>query len=119
MKKAQSVDEYISSYPEEIQAVLEQIRSTVKKAAPDAEECISYAMPAYRLNGILCYFAAFKSHIGFYALPDGNEAFKNELSQYKMGRGSIQFPLNQPIPYDLIANIVAFRREENLHKNKK
>lgn len=116
MKKPQNVDEYISSFPEEIQAVLEQIRSTVKKAAPEAEEVISYSMPAYKLNGVLCYFAAFESHIGFYALPEGNETFKKELSQYKTGKGSIQFPLNKPIPFDLITKIVAFRRNENLLK---
>jgi uncharacterized protein YdhG (YjbR/CyaY superfamily) len=117
--KAENVDEYIAGFPKEKQKVLKQIRKTVKQAAPAAKEIISYGMPAYKLNGnILLYFAAFKKHIGFYALPSGNEAFKKEISTYKTGRGSIQFPLEKPMPIDLITKIVKFRAKENLQKIK-
>ena len=115
---AKNIDEYISGFPEDIQKTLEKIRSTVKAAAPDATEAISYGMPAFKLNGNLVYFAGFKTHIGFYPVPTGIEAFKKELSVYKQGKGSIQFPLDQPIPYDLITKIVKFRAKENLAKTK-
>lgn len=116
----QNVDEYIAAFPANVQKVLQQVRTTVKKAAPGAEEIISYAMPAFRLKGNLVYFAAFKSHIGFYSLPSGNAAFKKELANYKTGKGSIQFPLDKPMPLALITQIVKFRVEENLAKaNKK
>ena len=114
--KPASVDDYIASFPLEVQDALNQVRATIKQTAPEAEETISYAMPAYKLNGMLVYFAAFKHHIGLYALPSGNEAFKKELKTYKTGRGSIQFPLNKPMPLDLIARIVKFRVIENLQK---
>ncbi len=116
--KPKNIDEYILNFPVEVQKKLEQIRKTIKKAAPDAEETLSYAMPAFRLYGILVYFAAFKDHIGFYALPSGNEAFQKELSEYKTGRGSIQFPLDKPMPLKLITQIVKFRVYENLQKVK-
>jgi uncharacterized protein YdhG (YjbR/CyaY superfamily) len=116
--KANNIDEYIGSFPKQIQDILEQIRKTIKQAAPEAEETISYAMPAFKLHGNLVYFAAFKNHIGFYALPEGNEAFKKELSSYKIGRGSIQFPFDRPTPYDLITMIVNFRVEENMKRAK-
>ena len=114
--KPSSVEEYISSFPKETQLILEQIRITIKQAAPKATEVISYNMPAYKLNGILVYFAAYKKHIGFYATPTGHEAFIKELSAYKTGKGSVQFPLDKPIPYELITKMVKFREQENLTK---
>ena len=118
-KKPLNIDEYIGAFPNDIQEILEKIRMTIQKAAPDAKEKISYAMPAFEQNGIVVYFAAFKNHIGLYALPTGHEAFKEELSPYKSGKGSVQFPFNKPIPYDLITKIVKFRVKENLEKAKK
>ncbi|WP_374173485.1 iron chaperone [Flavobacterium tructae] len=117
-KKPENIDEYIGSFPNNVQEVLERIRMTVQNAAPYAKEKISYSMPAFEQNGIVVYFAAFKNHIGLYALPSGHDAFKEELSKYKSGKGSVQFPLNQPIPYDLITEIVKFRVKENLEKTK-
>jgi uncharacterized protein YdhG (YjbR/CyaY superfamily) len=111
-----TIDEYIAGFPKDIQDILEKIRATVHEAAPEAEEAISYQMPAFKLKGNLVYFAAFKEHIGFYPIPSGIEKFKNELSVYKQGKGSVQFPLDQPIPYGLISRIVKFRVEENLKK---
>jgi uncharacterized protein YdhG (YjbR/CyaY superfamily) len=112
----QTIDEYIASYPKDVQEILEKIRMTVRKAAPDAQETIKYRMPTFTLNGNLVHFAAFKSHIGFYPVPSGIEKFKKELSAYKGAKGSVQFPLNQPIPYDLISKIVAFRVQESMDK---
>ena len=117
--KPKTIDEYIESFPEDIQVILNEIRVTIQKAAPDAKEKISYSMPAFEQNGILVYFAAYKNHIGFYALPTGHENFKKELSNYKSGKGSVQFPLNKPIPLDLITKIVQFRIKENVEKIKK
>lgn len=116
-----SVDDYIKSFPENIQGILNQIRATIKKNAPEAEESIAYQMPAYKTNGKpLVYFAGFTNHIGFYATPTGHDQFKKELSKYKQGKGSVQFPLAKPMPLALIAQIVKFRVEENLMKmNKK
>lgn len=113
-----TVDEYIATFPASTQKLLEQIRRTIKKAAPEAEETISYNMPAYKLNGPLVYFAGYKNHIGFYATPTGHSAFKKELSNYKEGKGSVQFPIDQPLPLDLIRRIVKFRVEENARKKK-
>lgn len=118
-KKPATVEEYISSFPPDIQELLQQVRITIQEAAPDAEECIAYAMPAYKLNGPLVYFAGYKGHIGFYATPTGHEAFKRELSRYKEGKGSVQFPLDEPLPLKLIEKIVRFRVEENRTKSKK
>ena len=115
----QNIDEYIASFPEDVQVILDKIRLTVREAAPEAQEAIKYRMPAFILKGNLVYFAAFKNHIGFYPIPTGIEAFKEELSVYKQGKGSVQFPLDQPIPYDLIRRIVKFRVEENLEKAKR
>ena len=113
-KQFNTIDEYIQIFPSDIQIILEKIRKTVHEAAPDASESISYGMPAFKLNSKpLVYFAAFKKHIGFYALPSGNKAFEKEISKYKSGKGSIQFPLDEPIPYDLINKIVIFRVKEN------
>lgn len=119
IKKPVTIDEYIQTFPNEIQEVLEKIRTTIQKAAPDAKEKISYSMPAFEQNGIVVYFAAFKNHIGLYALPSGHKAFKEELSKYKSGKGSVQFPLNEPMPFDLITKIVKFRVEENIEKSRK
>lgn len=119
MNKSNEIDLYIAGFPVETQVILENIRETIKKAAPDAEEVISYKMPAYKLKGILVYFAAYKNHIGFYPTGRGIEAFKNELTKYKWSKGTIQFPLNKPIPFGLITKIVKFRVKENLQKVKK
>src|SRR5688572_9217902 len=98
MKKPNNIDEYIASFPLDVRERLEQMRATIKQAAPRAEEVISYAMPAFKLNGLLVFFAAYKNHIGFYATPTGHDAFKKDLSVYKIGKGSVQFPLDQPLP---------------------
>ena len=113
-----SIDEYIGTFPQEIQILLEQVRATIKQAAPEAEEAIKYAMPTFVLNGNLVHFAAFKNHIGFYPVPSGIEAFKKELSVYKGAKGSVQFPLDEPMPLKLISEIVKFRVNENLVKAK-
>lgn len=117
--KANNIDEYIADFPKEIQIMLQQIRETIKKAAPEAEEKISYAMPTFYLEGNLVHFAAFKNHIGFYPVPSGIEAFKDKLSAYKGAKGSVQFPLDQPMPLGLISEIVKFRVKENLEKASK
>ncbi|SFK31974.1 Uncharacterized conserved protein YdhG, YjbR/CyaY-like superfamily, DUF1801 family [Porphyromonadaceae bacterium KH3CP3RA] len=114
-----NVDEYIAAFPEEVQNKLAQIRAIVKAAAPEAEESISYGIPAYKLNKRpLVYFAGNKKHIGFYATPTGHAAFTKELSRYKQGKGSVQFPLNEPLPLKLIERIVQFRVTENNQRNK-
>lgn len=114
-----SIDEYILAFSETIQEKLQQIRKIIKKNAPDAEETISYTIPTFKLNGkALVHFAGFKNHIGFYALPTGHEAFKKEFSVYKTGKGSVQFPLEEELPSDLIAKVVKFRIEELLQGKK-
>jgi uncharacterized protein YdhG (YjbR/CyaY superfamily) len=115
-KKPATIDEYIGVFSNEVQEILEKIRITIQESAPEAKEKISYSMPAFEQNGIIVYFAAFKNHIGLYALPSAHKAFREELSGYKSGKGSVQFPINQSIPYDLIAKIVKFRVKENLEK---
>jgi len=108
-----TIDEYIQIYPEEVQKILKKIRQTIREAAPDALEAISYQMPTYKLKGKnLVHFASFKNHIGFYPTPSGITAFGKELSPYKQGKGSVQFPIDKPIPYELIREIVEFRVEE-------
>ena len=115
-----SVDEYITTFPEDIQKLLDKIRKTIIEKAPEAVESIAYGMPAYKTNGKpLVYFAGFKSHIGFYATPTGHSEFANELSKYKQGKGSVQFPLDKPIPFELIGRIVEFRVNENRSKTEK
>jgi uncharacterized protein YdhG (YjbR/CyaY superfamily) len=111
-----SVDEYIASFPQEIQVTLEEMRATIKAAAPDAEEKISYQMPAFVLKGMLVYFAAWKKHIGFYAGSSDNvkQTFKDELANYEVTKGAIQFPFGKPLPLELISNIVKLRVAENL-----
>ena len=113
-KRFNSIDEYIAAFPEEVQKMLEELRAVIKAAAPDAVEKISYQMPAFALKGNLVYFAAFKNHIGFYPAPRGIEAFKDELSIYAGGKGSIRFPIDKPLPLELIGRIVKFRVAENL-----
>jgi len=111
-----SIDEYIATFPEDIQALLEAVRATIKAAAPDAEERISYQMPTFALNGNLVYFAALKKHIGFYPTSSGIEAFKDELSRYEVTKGSVKFANSQPLPMELISKIVQFRVAENLRR---
>lgn len=115
-KTPASIDEYIAGFSEEIQEKLQMIRKTISEAAPEAEEAISYQMPTFKLKGNLVHFAAYKNHIGFYPAPRGIEAFKEELSAYKGAKGTVQFPLNEPLPYDLIGRIVKFRAAENREK---
>ena len=111
-----NVDEYIAGFPDEVQVKLEKLRATIKAAAPEAEEKISYQMPTFALKGNLVHFAAYEHHIGFYPASSGIEQFKAKLSIYKGGKGSVQFPLDQPIPYDLIRKIVSFRVKENISR---
>ncbi|MBK8419424.1 DUF1801 domain-containing protein [Candidatus Villigracilis saccharophilus] len=113
-----TIDEYIAAFPQDIQKILKEIRTTIKAAAPKAEEKISYQMPTFFLNGNLVHFAAFKEHIGFYPTPSGIEAFQKELSIYKGAKGSVQFPLDEPMPLKLISRIVKFRAAENLKQAK-
>jgi uncharacterized protein YdhG (YjbR/CyaY superfamily) len=113
------IDSYIASFPENTQKILEQLRVTISKAAPEAEETINYAMPTFTLKGNLVHFAAFKNHIGFYPTPSGIEAFKKELSVYEGAKGSVKFPIGKPIPFELITDIVKFRVKENKEKTKK
>ena len=110
----QNIDQYIASFPNDVQEILEKIRMTIRKAAPDAEETINYQIPTFTLKGNLVHFAAFKEHIGFYPTPTGIDKFKKELSVYERAKGSVKFPLDQPIPFDLIGKIVKFRVKENL-----
>ena len=112
--QAKNIDEYIASFPDDVRKKLEEMRTTIRKAAPDATETISYAIPTYKLNGNLVHFAAFKNHIGFYPAPKGIEAFKAELSAYEGGKGTVQFRLDEPLPLRLITKIVKFRVSDNL-----
>lgn len=112
----ENIDEYIARFPAPVQALLKELRATIKKAAPEAEETISYQMPTFVLKGNLVHFAAYKNHIGFYPAPSGIEHFKKELSGFKSAKGSVQFPLDQPVPYQLVSEIVKFRVKENLEK---
>ena len=107
------VDRYIDSFPDEIKTILIRVRQVIRKNAPEAQETIAYKMPAYRINGRpLIYFAGYKNHVGLYATPTGHSEFEKELSVYKHGKGSVQFPLDKPIPFDLIERIVKFRMME-------
>lgn len=111
-----SIDDYISGFPVEVQGLLQQVRLKIKELAPRAEETISYGIPTFKLNGNLVHFAAFKNHIGLYPTPSGLEEFEKELSPYKQGKGSVQFPLDKPLPFDLIGKIVAYRVRKNTEK---
>lgn len=114
--KSQPIDVYIAQFPADIQGLLTKMRLTIKAAAPNAEEKISYQIPTFYLNGNLVHFAAWQKHIGFYPGESGIAAFKQELAAYKNAKGSVQFPYSQPIPFDLIAKIVKFRVGENMKK---
>jgi uncharacterized protein YdhG (YjbR/CyaY superfamily) len=116
MTTAKTIDEYIAGFPPETRAILEKVRATIHEAAPEAEETINYAIPTFTLKGNLVHFAGFKNHIGFYPTPSGIEKFKNEFTGYESAKGSVKFPLSQPIPYDLIREVVKFRITENLQK---
>lgn len=111
-----NIDQYIAAFPENIRGLLEQMRATIKKAAPEAEEAMKYGIPTFILNGNLVHFGGFKHHIGFYPAPSGIEAFQQELSVYKGAKGSIQFPIDQPLPLELITRIVQYRVQKNLEK---
>jgi len=113
-KKFRTIDDYISTFPKNIQIILEELRQVIREAAPKAEETISYQMPAFRQNGILVWFAAFKNHIGFFPKVSAINAFKEKLSFYQTSKGTIQFPIDAPIPFELVKEIVRFRVKENL-----
>jgi uncharacterized protein YdhG (YjbR/CyaY superfamily) len=113
------MDEYIDAFPDEVKIILNNLRQTIKEVAPGAEETISYQIPTFTLNGNLVHFAAFKNHIGFYPTPSGIEAFKQELAPYEMAKGSVQFPIDQPLPLPLIRRIVEYRVKENLERKPK
>jgi uncharacterized protein YdhG (YjbR/CyaY superfamily) len=118
-KTTRTIDDYISRFPKGVQVLLREMRLTIRQAAPEAEETISYRIPAFSFNGILVWFAAFKRHIGFYPRVSALAAFDKQLSKYKRARGSVQFPLDKPLPLNLIREIVKFRVKENLAKGKK
>ena len=111
-----TIDQYIAGYPKEVQKLLQQVRETIKKVVPDAEEAISYGIPTFKLNGNLVHFGGFKQHIGFYPGAGGIKAFEKELSAYKGAKGSVQFPIDQPMPLDIITAITKFRVAQNLAK---
>ncbi|MBW4891884.1 DUF1801 domain-containing protein [Mucilaginibacter sp. HMF5004] len=119
MKKPVDIDEYIAGFPTETQKLLQQVRETIKKAAPQAEEVISYSMPAMKLHGLLVWFAGYANHIGFYPKASGIEKFKKEIAGYKHAKGSVQFPIDKPLPLALITDMVKFRVLENLNKTAK
>ena len=114
--KFKTVDEYLSAFPPPTRKILQEVRQTIKKAAPQAEEVISYNMPAFKLRGVLVYYAAYQKHIGFYPTPSAIKAFEKELSKYQSSKGAVQFPIDQPMPVELITKIVHFRVSENLAK---
>ena len=116
INKIRTIDEYIAGSPVEVREKLEQLRTAIRKAAPKAKEVISYSMPAFRLNGILVYFAAYKNHIGFYPTSSGILAFRDELAKFAGGKGTVRFPVDKPLPLELISEIVKFRVIENLRK---
>lgn len=117
--KPENIDQYIANFPIETQKLLQQIRETIHKAVPEAKEIISYSMPAFKQNTVLVYFAGYAKHIGFYPTGSGIEAFKEEFTQYKWSKGAVQFPLNKPLPLDLITRITKFKAERDLEKVKK
>jgi uncharacterized protein YdhG (YjbR/CyaY superfamily) len=118
-RQFKSIDEYINTFPEDVQRILNELRQTIGEAAPQAQETINYQMPTFTLNGNLVHFAAFKNHIGFYPTPTGIEAFKQELSRYKGAKGSVQFPIDEPLPLPLIRRIVEYRVKENIERKQK
>lgn len=118
-KTSKDIDDYIDQFPKEVQQLLKKMRVTIQKAAPEAQETISYGIPAFKLNGMLVWFAAHKGHIGFYPGASGIAAFKKELSAYKSAKGSVQFPFDSPLPLALVRRIVKFRVKEDLGKTRK
>ena len=118
-RQFETIDEYIGMFPEDVQRILNELRQTIRVAAPAAQETINYQIPTFTLNGNLVHFAAFENHIGFYPTPSGMEAFRKELSGYKGAKGSVQFPIHEPLPLPLIRRIVEFRVKENLEKKLK
>lgn len=116
--KPATIDEYIAQFPADVQALLQQMRGTIQEAAPQATEAISYGIPTFKLNGNLVHFAAYAHHIGFYPAPSGMAAFAKELAPYKVGKGSLRFPLGEPIPFDLVSAIVAYRVQEATDPNR-
>lgn len=118
-RQFKTMDEYISTFPEDVQRILNELRQTIREVAPEAEETINYQIPTFTLHGNLVHFAALKNHIGFYPTPSGMEAFKKELSAYKGAKGSVQFPIDQPLPMPLIRRIVEYRVKENLERKQK
>ena len=115
-KGFETIDGYIATFPKNVQDILEEMRKVIKESAPESEETISYGMPTFKLKGNLVHFAAYKNHIGFYPTPSAIEAFKEDLSPYKSSKGAVQFPIDKPIPFELVKKIVIFRVEENLAK---
>jgi uncharacterized protein YdhG (YjbR/CyaY superfamily) len=112
-----TIDDYIAGFPADVRAILQKLRATIRKAAPAAEEAIKYRLPTFVLHGNLVHFGAFKKHIGFYATPTGNQQFRKELSAYEGAKGSVQFPLDKPIPCGLVSRMVKFRVKENLERS--
>jgi uncharacterized protein YdhG (YjbR/CyaY superfamily) len=115
-KRFETIDEYIATFPKNVQDILEEMKKVIKESAPESEETISYGMPTFKFRGNLVHFAAYKNHIGFYPTPSAIEAFKEDLSPYKSSKGAVQFPIDKPIPFELVKKIVIFRVEENLAK---
>jgi uncharacterized protein YdhG (YjbR/CyaY superfamily) len=118
-KVFKTIDEYIATFPKNVQRILEELRQAIRDSAPEAEEAISYQMPTFKLNGNLVHIAAFRNHIGFYPTSSGIEAFKEELSGYEVSKGTVRFPMNKPIPFDLVMKIVSYRVKENSDRKKK
>ena len=118
-RQFKTMDEYIAAFPKNAQIILEKLRRVIRESAPKSEEAISYGIPTFKLNGNLVHFAAFKNHIGFYPTPSAIVAFKKELSPFRQAKGSVQFPIDKPIPYDLVKRIVRYRVKENFNKKQK
>jgi uncharacterized protein YdhG (YjbR/CyaY superfamily) len=116
MENYSNIDEYIAGFPETTREILKQLRATIRKSVPEAEEAISYGIPTFKLYGNLVHFAGYKNHIGFYPGATGIETFKDELSEYKLSKGTVQLPIDKPIPFDLISKIVDFRVKQNLSR---
>jgi len=118
-KHFNTIDEYIATFPKQIQHILQELRRVIRESAPQAKEAISYQIPTFKLNGNLVHFAAFKDHIGFFPTSSGVAAFRKELSEYETSTGTIRFPLDKPMPFDLIRKIVKYRVSENLQQRAK
>jgi len=118
-RQFKTIDEYLNTFPEDVRTILNELRQTIREAAPEAEETINYQIPTFTLHGNLVHFAAFQNHVGFYPTPSGMEAFKKELAPYKGAKGSVQFPIDQPLPLALIRKIVEYRVKENVDRKQK